>query len=121
MISSWCTEAAPCRWAVPRQSAPVSPPPMMMTRFPLAVMGEAPSAPSRTRFDGFRYSRARCTPDRATAGDREVTGQGGPAGQHHRIELCAHVGGRAHPHVGRARRAEAALFPGFDGTLADGA
>ncbi len=29
MISSWVTEAAPWRWTVPTQSAPVSPPPMI--------------------------------------------------------------------------------------------
>ena len=29
--SSWCTDRAPWRCAVPRQSAPVSPPPMMTT------------------------------------------------------------------------------------------
>ena len=36
--SSWCTLRAPWRWAVPRQSAPVSPPPMMITCLSLAVM-----------------------------------------------------------------------------------
>ena len=46
MISNWCTLAAPCRCAVPRQSAPVSPPPMMMTRLPFAVMGGWPSSSS---------------------------------------------------------------------------
>ena len=33
-ISSWVTDAAPCRCAVPRQSAPVSPPPMITTCLP---------------------------------------------------------------------------------------
>ena len=36
--SNWCTLLAPWRWAVPRQSAPVSPPPRITTRFPLAVI-----------------------------------------------------------------------------------
>ena len=40
MISSWVTDAAPCRCAVPRQSAPVSPPPMMTTCLPAAVIGD---------------------------------------------------------------------------------
>ena len=35
-ISSWVTEAAPWRCAVPRQSAPVSPPPMITTCLPAA-------------------------------------------------------------------------------------
>ena len=39
MISNWWTDAAPWRWAVPRQSAPVSPPPMITTRLPSAVIG----------------------------------------------------------------------------------
>ncbi len=34
MISSWVTDAAPWRCAVPRQSAPVSPPPMITTCLP---------------------------------------------------------------------------------------
>jgi len=41
MISSWVTEAAPCRSAVPRQSAPVSPPPMTMTCYPAALIGDS--------------------------------------------------------------------------------
>ena len=36
MISNWQTERAFWRWQVPRQSAPVSPPPMIRTRFPVA-------------------------------------------------------------------------------------
>ena len=39
MISSCVTEVAPWRCAVPRQSAPVSPPPMMITCLPSASMG----------------------------------------------------------------------------------
>ena len=58
MISNWCTEAAPCRCAVPRQSAPVSPPPMMTTRLPEALIGDWASARSCTRFAGLRYSSA---------------------------------------------------------------
>ena len=37
-ISNCVTERAPWRWAVPRQSAPVSPPPMMTTFLSFAVM-----------------------------------------------------------------------------------
>ncbi len=54
MISSWWTLSARCRWTVPRQSAPVSPPPMMTTCLPSAVIGDASSEPSCTRLDGFR-------------------------------------------------------------------
>ena len=78
MISSWCTDAAPCRWAVPRQSAPVSPPPMMTTCRPSAEIGEAPSAPSWTRFDGFRYSRAKCTPSSSRPGTARSRGRVAP-------------------------------------------
>ena len=34
MISNWVIDFAPCRMAVPRQSAPVSPPPMITTSLP---------------------------------------------------------------------------------------
>ena len=34
--SNCVTDAAPCRWLVPTQSAPVSPPPMMITCLPVA-------------------------------------------------------------------------------------
>ncbi len=51
MISNWWTEAAPWRWAVPRQSAPVSPPPMMTTRLPAAVIGGWP--PGRPAAPGW--------------------------------------------------------------------
>ena len=43
MISSWVTDAAPWRCAVPRQSAPVSPPPMITTCLPAAMIGESRS------------------------------------------------------------------------------
>ena len=79
MISSWCTDVAPCRWAVPRQSAPVSPPPMMTTRFPFALIGDAGSTPSRTRFDGFRYSMARWTPSSSRPGTGRSRGSVAPA------------------------------------------
>lgn len=41
MISSWVTDAASCRIAVPTQSAPVSPPPMTTTCLPLAEIGDS--------------------------------------------------------------------------------
>src|SRR5665647_2740090 len=40
MISSDVTDRAPWRRAVPRQSAPVSPPPMTMTSLPVEAHGE---------------------------------------------------------------------------------
>ena len=49
MISSWVTDAAPCRCAVPRQSAPVSPPPRMTTCLPAAVIGVSSRSPCCTR------------------------------------------------------------------------
>ena len=76
MISSWVTDAAPCRCAVPRQSAPVSPPPMMTTCLPSAVIGRrrrcrpaargwpAAGTPSP---GGRRRARARASAGRASA------------------------------------------------------
>ncbi len=54
MISSWWTLSARWRWTVPRQSAPVSPPPMITTCLPSAEIGDASSDPSCTRLEGFR-------------------------------------------------------------------
>ena len=54
MISSWCTLRARWRWTVPRQSAPVSPPPMITTCLPSAEIGDASRQPSWTRLDGLR-------------------------------------------------------------------
>ena len=88
MISSWCTDAAPWRCAVPRQSAPVSPPPMMTTCLPLASIGDraerALAAPGWTASGtpwpgGSRRARAR---------DGQVARHGRPAGQHHGVEAC---------------------------------
>jgi hypothetical protein len=47
--SSWVTLTAPCRFAVPRQSAAVSPPPTMTTRLPAASIGGVDRSPVRTR------------------------------------------------------------------------
>ena len=68
MISSWVTEAAPWRSAVPRQSAPVSPPPMMTTCLPSALIGGRCRSPSCTRLAGTRYSIARWMPARSRPG-----------------------------------------------------
>ena len=57
-ISSCVIERAPWRVAVPRQSAPVSPPPMMMTSLPAAVIWSAISSPSEARLDCGRKSIA---------------------------------------------------------------
>jgi len=55
------TVAAPWRVAVPRQSAPVSPPPMMMTRLPWAVMNwsSAMASPAPRLFCSGRKSMAK--------------------------------------------------------------
>ena len=75
MISNWWIDAAPWRWAVPRQSAPVSPPPMMTTCLPSAVIwpldqvallhpvGRAAGTPSP---GGCRRARGRGWAGRAT-------------------------------------------------------
>ena len=63
MISSWVIEAACWRIAVPRQSAPVSPPPMITTCLPSArIWSPSPdgtgSSPSEARLDCGRNSIA---------------------------------------------------------------
>ena len=76
-ISSCVTERAPWRWAVPRQSAPVSPPPMMTTSLPAAVIGTSSTArsPSWALFDQGRYSIAWWMPPSSRPG----TGRSRPA------------------------------------------
>jgi len=49
MISNWRIDAAFWRWQVPRQSAPVSPPPMMTTCLPAALIQRS----SRTKSAGI--------------------------------------------------------------------
>ena len=70
MISNWWTDAAPWRCAVPRQSAPVSPPPMMTTCLPSAVIGTSSTArsPSCTRLAHGRYSIAWWMPSSSRPG-----------------------------------------------------
>ena len=58
MISSCVIDAAPWRVAVPRQSAPVSPPPMITTCLPWAVIWSGTSTPSEARLDCGRNSIA---------------------------------------------------------------
>ena len=72
--SNWCTEVAPWRFEVPRQSEPVSPPPRMTTRLPVGEdlvrrrgrrrrpCSAAAGTPSRS---GCRRARARARAGRA--------------------------------------------------------
>ena len=58
MISNWWTLFAPWRWLVPRQSAPVSPPPMMTTRLPVARMEPAACIDCKKCFFGVAFVAA---------------------------------------------------------------
>ena len=75
--SSWCTDAAPWRCAVPRQSAPVSPPPMITTCLPFAVMKSASAivSPSFRRFCSVRYSIAKWMPISSRPGTGKSRGR----------------------------------------------
>ncbi len=53
-MSSWTTDSAPCRRAVPRQSEPVSPPPTITTCRPSAVIAGVARSPSPTRLAQVR-------------------------------------------------------------------
>ena len=86
MISSWWTDAAPWRCAVPRQSAPVSPPPMMTTRLPLALMGAALERPLPDQVGRLQVLEGQVDAVELPARHRQVPGQRGPAGQHDRVE-----------------------------------
>ena len=107
MISSWWTDAAPWRWAVPRQSAPVSPPPMMTTRLPLASMGGAASARSCTRLEGLRYSRARWTPSSSRPGTGRSLGSVAPPARTTASKSACTSAAGMNRDVGGAGRAQA--------------
>ena len=62
------TDLAPWRCEVPRQSAPVSPPPMMMTSLPSAVTWPSTLSPRATRLAGGRKSMAWRTPSSSRPG-----------------------------------------------------
>ena len=80
MISNWWTDAAPWRCTVPRQSAPVSPPPMITTRLPAALIGVADtgSSASTARLASGRNSMAWWMPASVPARDGQLPGHGRP-------------------------------------------
>ena len=85
-ISNWCTDwPRPGGCAVPRQSAPVSPPPMITTRLPAAVIGGASRSPSCTRFDQRQVLHRLVDARELAAGDRQVAPRGGAAREHDRV------------------------------------
>ena len=87
-ISNWCTDTAPWRCAVPRQSAPVSPPPMITTRLPAAVIGGVVEvALLHAVADGQVLHRLVDAAELAT-GDRQVAPRGRATGEHDRVELA---------------------------------
>ena len=97
-ISSWWTDRAPWRWAVPRQSAPVSPPPMMMTRLPSALIGEASQVALLDPVGRRQVLHRLVDPGQLPAGDGQVPGDGGPAGQDDGIEAGEQIlAGDRHP------------------------
>ena len=80
MISRLVTESAPCRCAVPMQSAPVSPPPMTTTCRPAAVTWPSTLWPSATRLAGGRKSIACMTPSSSRPGTGSSRGTVAPIG-----------------------------------------
>ena len=88
MDSSWVTESAPWRIAVPMQSDPVSPPPITMTCRAEARIGSLlwiGSLPMR-RFCCGKNSIAKCTPVRSRPRTGKITRLLGAAGEHDRVE-----------------------------------
>ena len=89
--SNWCTDRAPWRCAVPRQSAPVSPPPMITTRLPAAEMISSSGASSpgaaavllREVVDGEVDARE------LAAGHRQIARRRRAAAEHDGVEVAA--------------------------------
>jgi len=77
--SSWWTETAPCRCAVPRQSAPC-PATDDTTRFPRAEMKRSSGmrSPKQRRFCSGRYSMAKWIPSRSRPGTLRLRGSVAP-------------------------------------------
>ncbi len=80
-MSNWWTDAAPWRWAVPRQSAPVSPPPMMMTFLPSGVDGGPGQQPGLHPVGGHEVVHGQVHAAEVAAGDVEVPLPQGADGQ----------------------------------------
>src|SRR5262249_4904004 len=93
MISSWVTDAAPWRSTVPRQSAPVSPPPMITTCRPHAEIAGSPAPSVTARFDSGKYSIAWWMPARPAPGTGRGGGTPAPAGEHDGTVVAAQLGG----------------------------
>ena len=94
MISSWVTEAAPCRCAVPRQSAPVSPPPMITTCLPCGVDRRVVELAERLQVAVGQVLHGQVDAGELPAGRGQVAADGGAAGQDDGVELRAQLLGR---------------------------
>ena len=77
-IARVVTLAAPCRSEVPRQSEPVSPPPMITTCLPAADGAPSTGLPAAALFDGVRKSIAKCTPPSSRPGSASSRGTVAP-------------------------------------------
>ena len=93
-MSSWTTEAAPWRSAVPRQSAPVSPPPTMTTCLPSAVEGRAAAEIALAGPVGQRQVvHGLVDPGQLPARHRQLAPRHGPDRDHHGVVSPPEIGG----------------------------
>ena len=100
MISSCVIDAAPWRVDVPRQSAPVSPPPMITTCLPSAVTWSSTSWPEGGPVGRRQELHRLEDPAELAPGRRQVARQGGAHGEHDRVvPVLELVGGEVLPHV----------------------
>ena len=91
--SNWCTDCAPCRSAVPRQSAPVSPPPMITTRLPAAEMiGASPRRVPRTQAVLLReVLHGEMDAGQFAARHRQIARLAGTAREQHRVVVLTQL------------------------------
>jgi hypothetical protein len=99
--SNWCTERAPWRWQVPRQSAPVSPPPMITTRLPVARISSPGTVSPFVAAVLLRQKlHGEVNALQLAAGNAQVARMFGAAGQQHGVELaCADLPPEYSAHV----------------------
>ena len=95
-ISNWWTLLQPWRWTVPRQSAPVSPPPMMITCLSVAVSELAVDceSPATRRFWSGQEVHREVDPLEVAPLDRQVARLGRAAAEADGVELGEELLGR---------------------------
>ena len=107
----WSRDAAWCRCAVPRQSAPVSPPPRMTTCLPAALIWFSHGLPRHHPVGRHEVVHGEVDAVEVAARDRQVTRDGGAGGDHDGVVPAAQLLPRHVGADGRRRCGSGCLRP----------